>query len=309
MSKSNLLSPDISKLSVDQVTKLLADIDTIIFDCDGVLWIENKPIPGSVEAFNKLQSIGKRVVLLTNNSVKLRQEFLEKAKKMGYDIGMRDIISSAYLVALYLKNRNFDKKAYVIGSKGIINELELAGIRCLGYGPDPLQHSLTQTIEHFVPDPRVGAVIVGFDEHFCYTKLLKAASYLNNPSCIFLSTNTDESFKIHQSLIMPGTGSILRAVEAVANREAVIVGKPYSFLGEALKKQFNIDPNRTMLVGDRCNTDVQLGKNCRFQTLLVMSGAPNYLSEKTQPLDPTDIPNYSIEQLGNLLPFLPSTSK
>lgn len=81
-------------------------------------------------------------------------------------------------------------------------ELKEVGILHTGIGPDPVKKDIP--FNTFEKDPEVGAVIVGFDEHFSYLKMLKAASYLNDPSVHFIGTNTDERFPADDHIIVPG---------------------------------------------------------------------------------------------------------
>lgn len=75
------------------------------------------------------------------------------------------MISTAYLAAQYLKQQNFQKKVYIVGSTGISRELDNVGIKNIGVGPDVMESSLLTLVkEKFQPDSDIGAVIVGFDE-------------------------------------------------------------------------------------------------------------------------------------------------
>jgi len=164
-----------------------------------------------------------------------------------------EIISTAFLAAKYLKLINFNKKAYVIGSTGITRELEAVGIPYYGVGPDPLNTNLGEFVNNeFKPDPSVGAVIVGFDEQFSFVKMVRAGSYLNDPKCIFIATNTDERFPL-PGYVIPGTGSIVKAIETCSERKAIVMGKPNSYIADVLMNEHGIIPERTLMVGDRYN--------------------------------------------------------
>lgn len=168
---------------------------------------------------NKLIELGKRVYFITNNSTKTREELAEKARVMNFNVGLDNMISTSYLAASYLKSLNFNKKVYIVGSTGVSRELDSIGIQHMGVGPDVMQGSLATLVkEEFKPDPEVGAVIVGFDEHISFPKILKAATYLDREGTIFIATNTDERFPM-PSFVVPGTGSIVRAIETCAERK------------------------------------------------------------------------------------------
>ena len=46
----------------------MPDPDAVLCDLDGVIWLANVPIDGSVEAVARLRAGGRRVVFVTNNS-------------------------------------------------------------------------------------------------------------------------------------------------------------------------------------------------------------------------------------------------
>lgn len=143
---------NLSKLSKESISNFLNSFDTVLTDCDGVLWVENQAIKGSPEVLNKLRELGKKIFFVTNNSTKVRDEFVTKAKKLGFVCQkvsenskitllclfihsfQNEIISTSYLAANYLKDKGFNKKVYVVGSKGIGQELDNIGVKYTGVG-------------------------------------------------------------------------------------------------------------------------------------------------------------------------------
>ncbi|XP_059609095.1 glycerol-3-phosphate phosphatase-like [Phlebotomus argentipes] len=299
----------LQSLPREEIRAFINSFDTVLTDCDGVIWLFNEAIQGAPEVINKFIEMGKKVFFVTNNSTKTRDEFLVKAKTLNFNMTRDGIISTSYLAAQYLKHQQFSKTVFVVGSQGVVQELNAAGIKNIGYGPDVLQNGLASFVnDEMKRDPDVGAVVVGFDEHFSFPKLVRACSYADDPQCLFLATNTDERLPLPHCVI-PGTGSIVRCIETAAERKAFVVGKPNPYICEALIAEHGVNPARTLMIGDRCNTDILLGANCGFQTLLVETGIHKEADVRAwlNSSDPEDrklVPDMIVTKLGDVLEYL-----
>ncbi|VDO52343.1 unnamed protein product [Haemonchus placei] len=87
----------------------------------------------------------------------------------------------------------------------------VVGIEYFGQGPDILEPQGKEVIvlntDLAVKREEVCAVVVGFDKHFNYKKMMKAANYLRDPSCLFLATNDDATFSCqNQDIVVPDAG-------------------------------------------------------------------------------------------------------
>ena len=265
----------------------ISSFDTVLTDCDGVLWVGGQPIRGSPEAIMKLRKLGKRIIFVTNNGMS-RNDLLLRCHELGFGGKIDDMITSSYLCANYLKQKQFKKTVYVFGGKGLKEELDHAGIDNIGEGPDPMPVEWNlETAECVIKNMKndIGCVIVGFHYDVSYLKLLKAVTYLHNPNVLFIGTNSDPMAVLHfehKTCIMPATGALISAVETASERKALILGKPNKFMYETVKNVFpSIIPERTLMIGDRADTDVVFGKTSGLKTLMVGTGT-NTLDEIQQ---------------------------
>lgn len=266
--------------------------------------LENSPA-----VLNRLLELGKRVYIVSNNAVHTCMQIAEKARNFGFNVTENSILNAGSAAAKYLKEINFDKKVYVIGRNNLVAELENVNIRCVE--PDTVSidtrfYDVTPEILNL--DAEVGAVIVNYDPNFHYAHLTKAANYLKDPNCLFMATSMDKLCPNHHDIILPAVAPLVRAIESCTQRKVMTMGKPSPHICESLFD--TITPERTLMTGDNALTDILLGKNCGFQTLMVGSGVNKWddiqrwkLSET--PDDRLLIPDTFIQKLGDLLEWLP----
>ncbi|KAF8414283.1 hypothetical protein HHK36_002285 [Tetracentron sinense] len=273
--KSNGEAGTSQALSSQNVKALFDSVEAFLFDCDGVIWKGDKLIEGVPETLEMLRSKGKKLVFVTNNSTKSRKQYAQKFQSLGLAVSEDEIFSSSYAAAMFLKTNDFppEKKVYVIGEEGILEELELAGFTGLGGPEDGKKKVELKPNCLFEHDKSVGAVVVGLDQYINYYKLQYGTLCIReNPGCLFIATNRDAVGHMTDLQEWPGAGCMVAAICGSTQKEPIVVGKPSTFMMEFLLQRFQISTSKMCMVGDRLDTDILFGQNSGCKTLLVLSG-------------------------------------
>jgi len=286
----------------EEYSKLIGDFDNILFDCDGVIWHGDTLIENVAPVLKYLREKKKKLIFVTNNATKTRESFKSKFDMLKIEVELDEIFGSAYASAAYLKyTLGFPdgKYVYVLGEEGIERELDAVGIKHKG-GTDPEDNILLKEMDFagIQSDPSIGAVMAGFDTSVNYKKLAKAHRFLmDDEKCLFILTNDDSSFPDNGTLY-PVSGAISAPLRyALPKRKPIVVGKPNQPMLDSILAKHNLDRKRTLMVGDRLDTDILFGLNGGISTLMVLTGVSKRADFEEEGAEV--IPDYVTESLGD----------
>ncbi|KAI4834785.1 4-nitrophenylphosphatase [Plasmodium brasilianum] len=272
----------------------LQKFKVFFFDCDGVLWRGNEVIKGAVEVIEKLLKENKKVYFITNNSTKSRATLLDKFHKLGFtNVKKENILCTSYAIAKYFIEKEEyatgKKKIYVIGEKGICDELDSYNLSWLGsYNDDDKKVIIKDDLEINV-DKNIGAVVVAIDFNINYYKIQYAHLCINDLDAEFIVSNKDATANFTSKQKWAGTGSVVASIEAVSLKKPLILGKPNLFMIETVLKDLNVHSSQIVMVGDRLDTDIHFAQNCKIKSILVSTGVTDsniYLNHNNLNIQP-----------------------
>lgn len=234
---------------------MLDTIAGVILDMDGVLWRGDEALPGLEALFERLRARSLPFVLATNNSSKSPAEHVIKLAKLGVkDIDKSRILTSGVVAVDYLKaTYPAETPIHVLGGDGVKSLVVAAGFPLHYLEPTP---------------PKV--VLAGLDPKVTYDKL-KRASLLIRGGADFIGTNDDATFPAAEGLI-PGAGSLLALLRTATGRDPLVLGKPHAPMFHTALKLLGTPAERTLMVGDRLDTDIAGAKKAGLKAALVLTG-------------------------------------
>jgi len=260
------------------IVDYLPNIKGLIIDMDGVLWRDTQPLGDLPVIFDRIRQQGMSFILATNNATRTVDEYHTKLAGFGVSLEDWQVINAAQAVGIYLQEKYpGGAKVYVVGQPSLKHTLELYGLTIVNDHPEDAQ-----------------VVVASLDYELTYEKL-KHASLLIQSGCEFIGTNPDKTLPTPEGFI-PGSGTVIGALELASGQQAKIIGKPEPLLYQMALKRLGLTPEDTLAIGDRLETDIAGAQAAGIHSALVLTGASS-MQQAQKFLPQPEIISKSLEEL------------
>jgi HAD superfamily hydrolase (TIGR01458 family) len=236
-----------SRTPADQVN-VLGDVRAVLLDLDGVLYVEDEPIAGAVDAVRRLRETGLDLRLVTNTTSRPRRMIVERLKRLGFGVVAGDVVTPAALAVRHCLQEDRRRVALVMNET--VKE-DFAELEEVAAGAE--------------------AVIVGdLGSAFGYDVLNRAfRSVMDGAQLVALQKNR---FWLTPDGLSLDVGPFVAALEYATGREAFVVGKPAAGFFATVLGELRVEPTAAVMVGDDIESDVGGALRAGLAGVLVRTG-------------------------------------
>ncbi len=240
--------------------------ELFLLDLDGTVYLGETPIGDMRRTLGRLREAGKKLVFLTNNSSKTEEEYRAKLCRIGLMDGRDAVYTSGMAAIEFLQTHHAGKRVYLLGTRALRAAFAAAGIWLDEDDPD--------------------VCMLAYDVELTFEKIEKFNRFLAEGRPYFATHPDDVCPTPYGS--MPDAGSFMAMFERSSGRlPSQIIGKPYTAMGEAIERRFQVPRAHMCMVGDRMHTDIRFANNNGMLSVLVLSGETTRESMKKFPDRPT----------------------
>ncbi|NLJ79949.1 MAG: HAD-IIA family hydrolase [Firmicutes bacterium] len=262
------------------------DLKGYMFDLDGVLWFGKNPIPQAKETVEILKAEGKKIMFVSNTSSRSRQDNLDRFEEMGIPVSEHELFVASEETAKHLASLKPKGRACVLGSPGLLRELERADLEALP--------------PNSAPADSFDFLVVGKDQTINYEKLTYAFQVIQ-AGALLVAINTDVVVPGNEGL-EPGAGAIVAMFSSMIERPAdIMIGKPGTFLLEQALEEAKLTANDCVMVGDTLYSDIAAGNRLGMLTALVLTGNTSK-KDLNRELPQEQLPDLVLDSVWDLVP-------
>jgi arabinose operon protein AraL len=248
-----------------------------IVDLDGTVYRGEELLPGADRGVELLREGDAGVLFVTNKPIERRDSYCEKLNRLDIPCGSGDVITSATVTADYLAAEYPESVSYVVGEEPLREELRDAG---LAVTEDPADASV---------------VVASMDREFDYAALSDAMAAIDEET-LFIATNPDRTCPVADGEI-PDAAGMIGAIEGVTGQDLDgLMGKPSETIMRTAMGRLGVDPGQCFMIGDRLETDMEMGNRAGMTTVLVLTG----VTTREDVAESSVSPDYVIDSLGDI---------
>jgi phospholysine phosphohistidine inorganic pyrophosphate phosphatase len=258
-------------------------IQAVLLDLDGVLYVEDEPVPGAREAVAELRERGLVLRFVTNTTSRPRRRILERLERLGFALEPSELATPAGLAVRICRERGHERVALVMNED--VKE-DFAELDEVTRGAD--------------------AVVIGdLGADFAYGVLNRAFRQLmDGAELIALQKNR---FWLTPDGLSLDVGPFVAALEYAARREALVVGKPARGFFDTILADAGVEPGAAAMVGDDVESDVGGALGAGLAGILVRTGKFREDAVARSGVEPTAILDSVADLPGLLNQLSPST--
>lgn len=230
-----------------------------LIDMDGVIYRENRLIPGAQEFVRALQASSTPFLFLTNNSAPTPEDLAVRLKHLGISgLSARHFYTSALNTADFLSETHPGCTVFVIGEGGLLAALH----------------------ERKIPSDTIRPQYVVVGEGTATMERLTKAHECIERGARLLSTNPDNWCPVSSEQTRPGAGATTAFLEASTGRRAYYLGKPNGYMFHQARRRLQSVAARhleqVVMIGDTMETDIRGAFEAGMQAYLVLSGSTQF---------------------------------
>ena len=232
----------------------------LLVDLDGVVYRGQQPVPGVAPLLRRRADGGDRVIFVTNNSSRHRDDYRAHLEQLGLPADADSIVTAARATAVLLAGRDPRPRAVmVLGGPGLAHELRDEGLRVV----PPTERGLAADAD---------AVCVGVDFRLTYRRLSITAGTVRR-GALFVATNRDPVYPAADGELLAGAGAMVAAVATAAGRQPdITVGKPEPRLFEAAAEIAGMPVAEAIVIGDNLFSDIAAARAVGARSILMLTG-------------------------------------
>jgi HAD superfamily hydrolase (TIGR01458 family) len=225
------------------------NVEGLLVDLDGTLYIGDQPIPGAVEAMRRIDDGGIPFRYVTNTTRKPRRAVAEALRTMGFPMHASRGESLVYTPAVAAARLLLDRRVHALVAEPLLEDLHGA--------------LLTDWEPEYVLVGDLGA-------GFTYERLDRAFRHLmDGAKLVALQKNRYWQKEDGPSL---DAGPFVAALEYASGKEATVVGKPEKAFYEAALGEIGLEARRVAMVGDDAEADVAGARAAALLGVQVLTG-------------------------------------